>query len=157
MANFNKVILLGNITRDPEVRYTPKGTAVTRITVAVNRRWRTETGELRDEATFVDVDAFGTQAEMLAKYLKKGNPILVEGRLRQHSWEDKQTNQKRTTLRVDLERFSFVGPVNKDVAVESIEDESAAPAAPPATNHVISPPTQNNSGDISQEDDDVPF
>jgi len=154
MANFNKVILLGNITRDPEVRYTPKGTAITRITVAVNRRWRTETGELRDEATFVDVDAFGSQAEMLGKYLKKGNPILVEGRLRQHSWEDKQTNQKRTTLRVDLERFSFVAPVNKDAVAEPIEEE-AAPATPPA-NH-ISPPTQNNSSDASQEDDDVPF
>ncbi len=154
MASFNKVILLGNITRDPEVRYTPKGTAVTRITVAVNRRWRTETGELRDEATFVDVDAFGTQAEMLGKYLKKGNPILVEGRLRQHSWEDKQTNQKRSTLRVDLERFSFVGPVNKDAVAEPVEEESAPVS--PTTNH-IPPPAQNNSGDVSQEDDDVPF
>ncbi|MGB9603141.1 MAG: single-stranded DNA-binding protein, partial [Limisphaerales bacterium] len=114
MASFNKVILMGNITRDPELRYTPKGMAVTRITVAVNRRWRAETGELREEATFVDVDAYGQQAETLAKHLKKGNPILVEGRLRQHSWEDKQTNQKRSILRVDLERFSFVGPANRE-------------------------------------------
>ncbi|MGC8828871.1 MAG: single-stranded DNA-binding protein [Verrucomicrobiia bacterium] len=150
MASFNKVILMGNITRDPELRYTPKGMAVTRITVAVNRRWRAETGELREEATFVDVDAYGQQAETLAKHLKKGNPILVEGRLRQHSWEDKQTNQKRSILRVDLERFSFVGPANREAVVEPIEEET------PASNEHIQPQA-DAANNIPPEEDDVPF
>jgi len=151
MASFNKVILMGNITRDPELRYTPKGIAVTRITVAVNRRWKTETGEVRDEATFVDVDAYGQQAETIAKHLKRGNPILVEGRLRQHSWEDKQTNQKRSILRVDLERFSFVGPANKEAVVEPIEDEEA----PPGNNNIQ--PQTGAPNNLPPEDDDVPF
>jgi single-strand DNA-binding protein len=150
MASFIKVILMGNITRDPELRYTPKGMAVTRITVAVNRRWRAETGELREEATFVDVDAYGQQAETLAKHLKKGNPILVEGRLRQHSWEDKQTNQKRSILRVDLERFSFVGPANREAVVEPIEEET------PASNEHIQPQA-DAANNIPPEEDDVPF
>ena len=81
MANFNKVYLLGNITRDPEIRYTPKGTAIARLGLAVNRSWKTESGETREEATFIDVDAFGKQAETLGQYLRKGNPIFIEGRL----------------------------------------------------------------------------
>ena len=109
MASFNKVILMGNLTRDPELRYTPKGTAVARIGLAVNRVWRTETGESREEVTFVDCDAFARTAETLCQYLKKGNPVLVEGRLRLHSWEDKQTGQKQNRLRVDIENFRFVG------------------------------------------------
>ncbi len=141
---------MGNITRDPELRYTPKGTAVTRITVAVNRRFRTETGEVRDEATFVDVDAYGQQAELIVKYLKRGNPILVEGRLRQHTWEDKQTNQKRSTLRVDLEKFSFVGPATKEAVVEPIEEE-------PVQNNNQTPAPKENIEEIPKEEDDIPF
>src|SRR5919197_5024348 len=122
MASFNKVILMGNLTRDPELRFTPKGTAIARLGVAVNRVWRTETGEQKEEVTFVDVDAYGKQAETIANYLKKGNPILVEGRLRLHTWEDKQTNQKQSKLRVDLETFKFVGSAQPR--------EGAAPEAP---------------------------
>jgi len=95
MANFNKVILAGNLTRDPEMRYTPKGTAVTKIGLAINRTWKSETGEAKEEVTFVDVDAFGRTAEVIAQYLKKGRPILMEGRLRYETWEDKQTKKKR--------------------------------------------------------------
>jgi single-strand DNA-binding protein len=146
MASFNKVILMGNLTRDPELRYTPKGTAVARIGLAVNRTWRTETGEQREETTFVDIDAFGRQAETIAQYLKKGNPLLVEGRLRLHSWEDKQTNQKQSRLRVDLETFRFVGPAqNRDGAgaVEAPRSRSVETPQEP----VEEPPS----------DDDVPF
>src|ERR1700752_992700 len=108
MANFNKVILAGNLTRDPELRYTPKGTAIARIGVAINRTWKSETGETKEEVTFVDVDAFGRQAETIGQYLKKGRPVLIEGRLKYDTWEDKQTNQKRSKLGVVLESFQFM-------------------------------------------------
>src|SRR6266702_1484350 len=108
MANFNKVILAGNLTRDPELRYTPKGTAIAKITVAINRSWKTETGETREEVTFVDVDAFARQAEVIGQYFKKGRPILMEGRLRYETWEDKQTSQKRSKLGVVLDNFQFI-------------------------------------------------
>jgi single-strand DNA-binding protein len=119
LANFNKVILAGNLTRDPELRHTPKGTAVAKLGLAVNRSWTTETGEKREEATFVDVDAFGKQAETIAKYLRKGRSILVEGRLRMETWDDKATGAKRSKLGVVLESFSFL---------DSAERPSAAPA-----------------------------
>jgi len=108
MANFNKVILAGNLTRDPELRYTPKGTAIAKIGLAINRSWKTETGETREEVTFVDVDAFGRQAEVISQYLKKGRPILVEGRLKLDTWDDKQTGQKKSRLGVVLEAFQFL-------------------------------------------------
>src|ERR1041385_957525 len=108
MANFNKVILAGNLTRDPEVRYTPKGAAIAKLGLAINRTWKTETGETKEEVTFVDVDAFGRTAEVISQYLKKGRPILVEGRLKLDQWDDKQTNQKRSRLGVVLESFQFL-------------------------------------------------
>src|SRR5258706_14240569 len=105
MANFNKVILAGNLTRDPELRYTPKGTAIAKIGLAINRTWRNEAGETKEEVTFVDVDAFGRTAETIGQYLKKGRPILLEGRLRLDTWDDKQTNQKKRKCGVVLESF----------------------------------------------------
>lgn len=108
MASFNKVILVGNLTRDPEVRYSPKGTAIAKLGLAINRNYRTESGEQREETTFVDVDAFGRQAETIGQYLRKGRPIMVEGRLKLDSWEDKQTGQKRSRLGVILENFQFL-------------------------------------------------
>ncbi len=115
MANFNKVILAGNLTRDPELRYTPKGTAIAKIGLAINRRWTTETGEQKEEVTFVDVDAFGRQAETIGQYLKKGRPILIEGRLKLDQWDDKQTGQKKSRLGVVLETFQFLdsGPAGR--------------------------------------------
>ena len=82
MASFNKVILVGNLTRDPELRYTPKGTAIAKIVLAVNRSWRSESGEQSEKVTFVDVDIFGRTAENVGQYMRKGRPILIEGRLR---------------------------------------------------------------------------
>jgi single-strand DNA-binding protein len=108
MASFNKVILAGNLTRDPELRYTPKGTAVTQVRLAINRTWKSDTGETKEEVTFVDVDAFGRQAEVIAQYMKKGRPLLVEGRLKLDQWEDKNTQQKQSKLKVILESFSFI-------------------------------------------------
>jgi len=150
MANFNKVILAGNLTRDPELRYTPKGTAVARIGLAINRNWRTETGEQKEEVTFVDVDAFGKTAETIGQYFKKGRPILIEGRLRYETWEDKQTNQKRSKLGVVMEGFQFM---DSGRAAEGGAGE--APRSRPA------PPAKAEGGEADAppppEDDDVPF
>ena len=109
MASFNKVMLLGNLTRDPEVKYTPKGSAVADIGLAVNRTYTTDAGEKREETTFVDVTMWGRQAEIAGEYLKKGRPLFVEGRLQLDTWDDKQTGQKRSKLRVVCENFQMLG------------------------------------------------
>ena len=109
MASFNKVLLLGNVTRDPEVRYTPKGSAVCDLGIAVNRGYTTDSGEKREEVTFVDVTLWGRTAEVASEYLKKGRPVFIEGRLQMDTWDDKQTGQKRTRLRVVAENMQLLG------------------------------------------------
>ena len=108
MANYNKVILMGNLTRDPQLSYLPSQTPVVELGLAVNRRFRTGDGENREETCFVDCRAYGKQAETLNQYMQKGRPILVEGRLQYSQWEDKSGN-KRSKLRVVVENFQFVG------------------------------------------------
>src|SRR5678810_1227101 len=155
MASFNKVILAGNLTRDPELRYTPKGTAIARIGMAINRTWKTETGESKEEVTFVDVDAFGRQAEVIAQYMKKERPLLVEGRLRLDQWEDKTTHQKQSKLKVVLEYFSFSdsrGCGGGDAGGESARPRQTAPAAAPAA---AAEPAEAEAP--AAEEDDVPF
>src|SRR3981081_2538754 len=109
MASFNKVILLGNLTRDPEVRYTPKGSAVADLGIALNRQYTLENGEKREEVTFVDVTFWGRTAEVAGEYLKKGRPVFVEGRLQLDSWDDKQSGQKRSKLKVIGENMQRPG------------------------------------------------
>lgn len=109
MASYNKVMLIGNLTRDPEVRYTPKGSAVCDIGLAVNRVYNSDSGEKVEEVTFVDVVLWSKLAELAGKYLHKGRPVFIEGRLQMDSWEDKQTGQKRTRLRVVGEQMQFLG------------------------------------------------
>lgn len=109
MASLNKVMLIGNVTRDPEIRYTPKGTAVVELGIAVNRRYTAENGEKREETTFVDVTFWGRTAEIASEYLRKGRPIYVEGRLQLDSWDDKQTGQKRSRLKVVGEELQMLG------------------------------------------------
>lgn len=109
MPNLNKVMLMGNITRDPEVRYTPKGTAVTDISLAINRTYSLDDGERREETTYVDVTYWGRQAEVIGEYMKKGRPIYVEGRLQLDQWEDKTTGQNRSRLKVVGDNFQFLG------------------------------------------------
>lgn len=110
MANLNKVMLIGNVTRDPEIKYTPKGSAVTDLGIAVNRVFTPEGGEKREETTYVDVTLWGRQAEIAGEYCKKGRSIYIEGRLQLDSWEDKTSGQKRTKLRVVGENFQLLGP-----------------------------------------------
>lgn len=109
----NLVIIKGNITRDPELRYLQNGTAIASISVAVNRKWKGQDGELKEEVTFVDVDAWGRQAETVAQYFGKGSPIIVSGRLKQDTWEDKQTGQKRSKMKVVLSSFEFCGDTKR--------------------------------------------
>lgn len=136
--NFNKVIAAGNLTRDPEMRFTPKGMGICKFGMAVNRRYKTEAGEQKDEATFFDVDCFGKTAELIAQYFKKGSTIMLEGRLKLDQWEDKKTGQKMSKLGVVMESFQFVG-----------KREGAAPAPAPARGTNPNPP--------STEDSEVPF
>ena len=109
MASFNKVILLGNLTRDPEVRYTPKGSAVCDLGVAINRQYTLDSGEKREEVTYVDVVLWSRLAEIAGEYLKKGRPIFIEGRLQLDTWDDKQSGQKRSKLRVIGETMQLLG------------------------------------------------
>lgn len=151
MASYNKVILVGNLTRDPELRYTAKGTAIAKLSLAVNRVYRNETGETNEETTFVDIDSFGKQAETLAHYLKKGRPLLVEGRLRLDQWDDKQTGQKRSRLGVVLEGFQFLGGRPDGAA-------GPEPGAPPAGRPQNSPAAPVDADPPPPpEEDDVPF
>jgi single-strand DNA-binding protein len=109
MANFNKVMLIGNLTRDPVLRYLPNQTAVVDFGLAVNRRWRTPQGEDREEVCYVDCSAFARQAETINQYCQKGKQLFVEGRLKFDSWEDKQGGGKRSKLSVVVENFQFLG------------------------------------------------
>ena len=110
MASINMVILAGNLTRDPEMRFTPSGMAVAKLGLAVSRKFKdAKTNELREDVTFVDIDVFGKQAEVGGQYMAKGRPVLIEGRLQLDQWDDKQTGQKRSKLKVVANRIQFLG------------------------------------------------
>jgi single-strand DNA-binding protein len=155
MANFNRVILAGNLTRDPELRYTPKGTAVAKLGLAVNRVYTTDAGEKKEEVMFVDVDAFARQAEVISQYLKKGRPILVEGRLRQETWDDKQTGQKRSKLSVVLESFQFLDSGRGEGG--GGPGPGPAPSSRPKPVAVGPVDSPVDSPDTAPAEDDVPF
>ncbi len=148
MSSFNKVILVGNLTRDPELRYTPKGTAVAKLGLAVNRHWTSESGEKKEEVTFVDIDVFGRTAENCGQYLKRGRPVLVEGRLKLDQWDDKQTREKKSKLGVVGETIQFLAASDKGSS-----GQVASPAANPAPERGGEP----LAGDGPPESDDVPF
>lgn len=171
MASVNKVMLIGNLTRDPEVRYTPKGSAVADIGLAINRYFTLENGEKREETTFVDVVLWGRQAELAQQYLSKGRPVFIEGRLQLDSWEDKTTGQKRSKLRVVGENMQFLGSP-KDGGGGSASDSDSGgggggggyqqPSSPPPAPTQAQAP-QDSSDDGAQfdtsvdEEDDIPF
>jgi single-strand DNA-binding protein len=158
MASYNKVMLIGNLTRDPEIKYTPKGTAIADIGLAVNRNYTTEGGEKREETTFIDVTLWGRVAEIVGEYCKKGRPLFVEGRLQLDTWEDKQSGQKRSKLKVVGENIQLLGSREGgggggSGGGESGESKGAGgfkkPAAPPSR-----PPADP---DLDAEPDDIPF
>jgi single-strand DNA-binding protein len=135
MASLNKVFLIGNLTRPPELRYTPSGTAVADLRLAVNRVYTTQTGEKREETSFLTVIVWGKQAENCGEYLDKGSPILVEGRLQTRDWETKD-GQKRSVVEVVADRVQFMGR------------GKGAPAP-------VGAPEASESG--TENEDDVPF
>jgi single-strand DNA-binding protein len=146
------------LTRDPELRYTPKGTAIAKIGLAVNRVWTNEAGEKKEEVTFVDVDVFGRTAENVGQYMRKGRPILIEGRLKLDQWDDKQTGQKKSRLGVVAETVQFLGsaPGGGDGGGGGGGGSAPAPRAsrpaPPSA-----PAAEPLEGDGPPESDDVPF
>jgi single-strand DNA-binding protein len=164
MANLNSVHLMGNLTRDPEVRYTPKGTAVCDISLAINRTLppEQEGGERREETTYVDVTLWGKTAENAGKYLAKGRSVFVDGRLALETWDDKQTGQKRSRLKVVAESLQFLGskPTGQGQAEASTE---AKPETKQANNKRQAPaPAAQKSKpardpDLDAEPDDIPF
>lgn len=170
MANLNKVMLIGNLTRDPEIRYTPKGTAVVDLGLAMNRRYTAENGEKREETTFVDVTLWSRLAEIAAEYLKKGRSVYIEGRLQLDSWEDKQTGQKQRKLRIVGEEMQMLG------GRDGGSGGGGAPRGggdydeePPQSYRQESRPPQRSGGrpaqtpkppadpDLDVESDDIPF
>lgn len=143
MASFNKVILMGNLTRDPELRVTNTGLSICKLSLAVNRTYTTKEGDSKDETTYVDIDSFGKQAETLSKYLQKGRPIMIEGRLKLDQWETNE-GQKRSKLGVILENFQFIG--GRDAASSTSSDSSN-----------VNEVSQGSSHSDNSFDEDVPF
>ncbi len=160
MPALNKVLLMGNLTRDPELRVTPKGTPICQFGLAINRSYKMESGETREEVTFVDIEAWGKQGETIAKYLTKGRPLYVEGRLKLDSWEDKNTKEKRSRMKIVLENFQFLGDSRGggggggggSSASGGGDESSASPER-------HSPPARSAAKPGAQEnlDEDVPF
>lgn len=171
MASLNKVYLVGNLTRDPDVRHTPRGTAVGDLGLAINMSYRTSEGTDREEVCYVDVVVWGRQAETCKDYLSKGSPILVEGRLQLDQWED-QSGARKSKLRVRAERVQFLGRGGKGGSgggsrggddfrhPADIYDEPG-PSAPPSSGGSARGSSQPRRGNDmpppSEEDDDIPF
>ena len=152
MASFNKVILLGNLTRDPEIRYTPKGSAVCDLGIAVNRQYTLENGERREEVTYVDVVLWARLAEIAAEYLKKGRPVFIEGRLQLDTWDDKQSGQKRSKLRVIGENMQMLGSRQGGGGAESSDNDRPARATTPPPKAAAAAPAS-----AEPDDDEIPF
>ena len=151
MATLNKVFIIGNLTRDPELRVTPKGTAICQFGMAVNRQHKDESGAQRDEVTFLDLEAWGKTAELINKYLAKGASAMVEGRLKLDQWEDKQTGQKRSRIKVVAENVQFLGgkdrpPASPDTQTTYIPSDDSGSA-----------PNRVKNDSNADSDDQVPF
>ncbi|MCX7824996.1 MAG: single-stranded DNA-binding protein [Verrucomicrobiae bacterium] len=157
MASFNRVILMGNLTRDPERRYTPKGLAVAEFSVAVNEYSSTETGERKEVAHFFDIVVFGKTAENCAQYLSKGRPVLLEGRLQQDRWEDKETHKQRSRVRILADRVQFIGGGQRPQGQEFREEAGdAASRGRQAAAEALEPPMDELPAEGGKKDD-IPF
>lgn len=158
MASLNKVLLIGNVTQDPELRYTPKGMAVVDLRLAVNHTYRTESGETKEDPCFVTVTIWGKQAETAEKYLKKGRPVFIEGRLKQDTWE--KNCEKRSMIKVVCERMQFVGPPPGGGGGGGGGSGGGGgarrpPVDPEAPASADEPPKSGGEPDL--ENDDIPF
>ena len=157
MAYLNKVFLIGNLTRDPELRVTPKGTAICQFGIAVNRQFKDESGATRDETTFVDIEAWGKQGELVSKYLTKGSLAMVEGRLKLDQWEDKTSGQKRSKMKVVLDNVQFLstrggaGGGGGAAPAEGVDQTGSPERFAPPSRPAAKPAASENL------DEDVPF
>ena len=141
----NLVVLKGNLARDPEQRFTPQGTATCSFDVAVNRKWNDQNGELKEEVGFFRCEAWGKTSETISEYFKKGRPILVQGRLKQDQWNDKTTGDKRSAIKIVVDRFEFCGE-SKASGGEAPQRSSRAEAPQPATASDAPQPNANDEG-----------
>ncbi|MEO7101666.1 MAG: single-stranded DNA-binding protein [Luteolibacter sp.] len=162
MANLNKVMLIGNLTRDPELRHTPKGTAVAELGLAINRVWMDEQRGKQEETTFVDVTLWGRQAELAQQYLVKGRPVYIEGRLNLDTWDDKATGQKRSKLKVIGENLQFLSSGQQGGSGGGGNSQGGGgynQQASRAPEQRSGPPQGASAAPIDdfQEDDDIPF
>ena len=132
MASLNKVLLIGNLTKDPELRYTPQGTAVVNLRLAVNRKFKDRNQELKEEVCFISAVVWSKQAETCNQYLHKGSPVFVEGRLQSRSWED-NSGQKRSIIEVTAERVQFLGSPQGQRGAAAPQAEVEGPAVEPST------------------------
>ena len=155
MANLNKVILAGNLTRDPQLSYLPSNTAVCELGMAINRKWKSATGEMKEDTCFVDMRAYGRQAETLNQYMTKGKPILVEGRLKYDQWESKE-GQKRSKLYVVIENFQFLGAPSGERGSGG-GNRPTAPARVPQAAHGPAVDEMPPIDDSAPSGDDIPF
>ena len=151
---------MGNLTRDPEIKYTPKGTAIANFGIAINRTYTPEGGEKREEVTFIDLEAFGRTAEVIGEYFKKGRPIFIEGRLTLDQWDDKTTGKKQSKLRVVVESFEFLSSREGAGGGEgggSAPSGEARSSAPPQRRAPSATPRPPADPDLDVQPDDVPF
>jgi single-strand DNA-binding protein len=175
MASLNKVFLIGNLTRDPELRYLPSGSAVTDLGVALNRVYTTKEGERREDVTFVDVTVWNRAAENCCQYLKKGAPVHIEGHIRMDTWDDKNTGEKRSKIKIGAERVQFLsGPRRDEDAGANVADDDYVPPARESRSAASAPraasngaprgyeapapaPPRRPSPPPEQDDEDIPF
>lgn len=155
MASFNRVILLGNLTRDPQLRYLPSGSAVCEFGLATNRKWRDKDGNMKEEVCFVDVEAFGRQGETINQYVTKGRPLFIEGHLKFDSWTG-QDGQKRSKLRVVVEGFQFVGGRGDQPAGSGAPQERSAPPLTEDHGHDLGG-SSYEGGEAPPPADNIPF
>jgi len=157
--SMNICIIKGHTTRDVEIRYLPNGTAIGSFGIAVNRKWKSESGEQKEEVSFFDVDAWGKTAETIAQWFRKGSPILITGRLKQETWDDKQTGQKRSKVKIVLDRFEFCGETKGAAGVQQPPpgDQDGASSRFGGQPHSTAANSAPVAGDGPPEDDGVPF
>jgi len=155
MANLNKVMLIGNLTRDPELRYTPSGKAVADISLAINRVWNNEQGQKQEDTIYVDVTLWGRQAELAQQYLSKGRSAYIEGRLQMDTWDDKETGKKRSKLKVVGDHLQFMSDGKGGAGGGS----APAQGGPQAAQQRSGPPQGASAAPPNefQEEDDIPF
>ena len=156
MASLNKVLLIGNLTRDPEVRMMSSGRPVCNFGLALNRNYKDSEGNKKEEVTFVDVECFGPRAEAVARFFTKGRPIFVEGRLKLDQWESKE-GEKRSAIRVVLDNFEFVDSGRAESVPTTAEAVSRDSNLQPKATDAPPPQQQNQSSHESDLDEDVPF